>query len=277
MNSLHDKTAVITGGGGVLCGTMARGLAEQGVKIAILNRTLEKGEQVAEQIRSKGGQAIALACNVLSSEDIRKAKDAVEKEFGPCDILINGAGGNDARAATAREVWEEADRQGLDGSFFSMQEEGFRSVFDLNFLGTFLPTQIFARDMAGRPGATIINVSSMGAFSPMTKGVAYCAAKAAINNFTQWMAVHFAPAGIRVNAIAPGFFSTTQNRDLLWNKDGTATERTKKILEHTPMKRLGTPEDLIGPTVWLCDQDASGFVTGTVIPIDGGFMAYSGV
>lgn len=277
MSSLRDKTAVITGGGGVLCGTMARGLAEQGVKIAILNRTLEKGERVAEQIRSKGGQAIALSCNVLCTDDIIKAKDAVEREFGPCDILINGAGGNDARAATAREVWEEADVQGLAGSFFTMQEEGFRSVFDLNFLGTFLPTQIFARDMAGRPGATIINVSSMGAFSPMTKGVAYCAAKAAINNFTQWMAVHFAPAGIRVNAIAPGFFSTTQNRDLLWNKDGTATGRTAKILEHTPMKRLGEPEDLIGPTVWLCDQDASGFVTGTVIPVDGGFMAYSGV
>lgn len=281
MDSLRGRTAVVTGGGGVLCGAMAEGLASRGVRVAILNRTLEKGEKVASRIRSAGGEALAVACNVLSSEELGKAKDSVREAFGSWDILINGAGGNDLRANTAREVWEAADTPSggaiVPGSFFAIGEEGFRAVFDLNFLGTFLATKVFAYDMVGREGASIINVSSMGSFSPMTKGVAYCAAKAALNNFTQWMAVHFAPAGIRVNAIAPGFFSAEQNKKLLWNNDGTPTARTGKILAHTPLGRLGEPADLIGPTLWLCDKDASGFVTGTVIPVDGGFMAYSGV
>lgn len=278
MDSLKGKTAVITGGGGVLCGAIAAGLAARGVRVAVLNRTLEKGERVVERIRNAGGEASAIPCNVLSAEELERARETVAALYGSWDILINGAGGNDPRAATAKETWEAADAAGAEaGSFFALREEGFRAVFDLNFLGTFLTTQAFAADMVGRKGATIINVSSMGSFSPMTKGVAYCAAKAAINNFTQWMAVYFAPAGIRVNAIAPGFFSTEQNKHLLWNSDGSPTARTGKILAHTPMGRLGTPDDLIGPTLWLCDEGASGFVTGTVVPVDGGFMAYSGV
>ncbi|MFA6506306.1 MAG: SDR family oxidoreductase [Treponemataceae bacterium] len=280
MKALKGKVIAITGGGGILCGAIAEGLAKEGAAIAVLNRTPEKGERVAKRIVDAGGAAKAFSCDVLVKADLIRAKAEVEAAFGGYDILINGAGGNDPRGATQTEIWKgdaEAALSGPAGSFFAIQEAGIRAVFDMNFVGAFLTTQVFAPGLMGRAGASIINVSSMGAFSPMTKGVAYCAAKAAVNNFTQWVAVHFAESGIRVNAIAPGFFTTDQNRKLLWNDDGTPTDRTKKILDHTPMRRLGEPGDLVGTVRWLCDETASGFVTGAVIPIDGGFMAYSGV
>lgn len=280
MRTLKGKTIAITGGGGVLCGAIAEGLAKEGAAIAVLNRTAEKGERVARRIAEAGGTAKAFSCDVLVKEDLLRAKAEVDAAFGGCDILINGAGGNDPRGATKTEAWSGDAAAALSspaGSFFAIEEAGVRAVFDMNFVGAFLTTQVFAPGLLGRKGAQVINVSSMGAYSPMTKGVAYCAAKAAVNNFTQWLAVHFAASGVRVNAIAPGFFTTDQNRSLLWNADGTPTDRTRKILEHTPLGRLGDPEDLIGTARWLCDESASGFVTGAVIPIDGGFMAYSGV
>ncbi len=285
MGFFKGKTIVITGGGGVLCSAMAEGLAAEGARIAILNRTLEKGERVAGRIKSAGGEAVAVRCDVLSMESLKAAKAESEAALGPCDILINGAGGNDPRGTTSKEYWTswaadkaaDADAATPLGSFFAMEEAGFRAVFDLNFLGTFLTIQAFARDMIGRPGAAILNVSSMGSFAPLTKIPAYSAAKAAVNSFTSWLAVHFAEAGLRVNAIAPGFFLTEQNRNLLLKEDGSPSDRTKKILAATPMRRLGEPGDLVGTTKWLCDASASGFVTGIVVPVDGGFMAYSGV
>ncbi|MCX7656283.1 MAG: SDR family oxidoreductase, partial [Treponemataceae bacterium] len=243
MKRLNNKVIVITGGGGVLCGAIAEGLAREGAKVALLNRTFEKAEAVANRIRAQGGQAIPIACDVLSKTHCEEAHQKVIETFGPCDILINGAGGNDPRGSTARETWEASDLAPdgtpAPGSFFSLDPEGIEVVYKLNFMGTIIPILVFAKDMIGREGCSIINISSMGAFAPMTKGIAYCAAKAAINNLTQWLSVHFAPASIRVNAIAPGFFSTEQNKHLLWNPDGTPTARTGKIVSHTPMGRLG--------------------------------------
>ncbi len=278
MNSLNGKTIVITGAGGVLCGAIAEGLAREGAQIAALNRTPEKGERTARRITEAGGVACSFACDVLDKDSLSRAKAEVEAAFGGYDILINGAGGNNPKGSTTGETWKPAPAGApSSGGFFDLEESGVRSVFDTNFFGAYLTTQVFAPGLIGRPGASIVNVSSMGAFSPMTKGFSYCAAKAAVNNFTQWLSVHFAPAGLRVNAIAPGFFTTDQNRALLWNPDGTPTDRTRKILSNTPMNRLGDPADLIGPVRWLCDETESGFVTGVVLPVDGGFMAYSGV
>lgn len=284
MNTIHSslsgKVAVITGGGGILCSAMARGLAADGVKIVILNRTAAKGEAVAQQIRDAGGEALSLAANVLDRASLEAARDEVKQRWGGCDILVNGAGGNHPRGTTATETWQGASTTAVTtgpGSFLDLDEAGFRAVFDLNFMGTLLPTQVFLPLLLGRPGSTVINVSSMGAYRPMTKVPAYCAAKAALNNLTNWMAVHFAEAGLRVNAIAPGFFSTEQNKALLWNADGTPTPRAKKIVDHTPMRRFGKAEELVGALRWLCDDTASGFVTGAVIPVDGGFSAYAGV
>ena len=276
---LTGKTAVVTGGGGVLCSAFAKALAECGAAVALLDLNGEAAEKVADEIRLSGGKAAGIACNVLDRASLEEAKKKVLDTYGHIDILLNGAGGNNARATTDLETVElppidpDAPRP---KSFFDLDPDGVDFVFKLNFLGTLLPTQVFAQEMLNK-NAVIINVSSMNAFRPLTRIPAYSAAKSAVSNFTQWLAVHFAPAGIRVNAIAPGFFSTAQNHDLLYREDGTPTERTKKILEATPMKRFGQPEELIGALLYLTDNASSGFVTGTVLAVDGGFQAYSGV
>ena len=273
-----DKVAVITGGGGVLCQEMAFALSERGAKIAILDLREQNAKSVADKITQKGGTAIGVAANVLDINSLRAAHETVTSNLGICDILINGAGGNHPKGTTSNPFLSEEDlKAGSEiKTFFDLDPEGIKFVFDLNFIGTLLPTQVFAKDMVGREGSTIINISSMNAFKPLTKIPAYSGAKAAVSNFTQWLAVHFSKVGIRVNAMAPGFFLTDQNRTLLTTTDGRLTERGNTIISHTPMGRFGTPEDLIGTLVWLCG-DGSKFVTGVVIPIDGGFSAFSGV
>ena len=274
---LSGKVAVVTGAGGVLCSEFAKVLARAGAKVALLNRTQEKAQKFADQINAEGGVAIAYGCNVLDKAQTYAVAEQVLADLGPCDILINGAGGNNPKATTDKEYYEDGDIDGDTKSFFDLDEEGVESVFNLNFLGTLIPTQAFARQMLGREGCNILNISSMNAFTPLTKIPAYSGAKAAVTNFTQWLAVHFSHQGIRVNAIAPGFFSTAQNAKLLWNDDGTPTARTVKILAATPMGRFGEREELAGAVLFLLNNDAAGFITGVTIPIDGGFSAYSGV
>ena len=275
---LSGKTAVVTGGGGVLCSCFAEALGECGAKVAVLDLSLDAADAVAKRICANAGTAQAFACNVLEKESILAAGDAVIAAFGNIDILINGAGGNNPRATTDREYLFPEDLTGeADGkSFFDLTPEGIQFVFNLNCLGTLLPTQVFARNMAVH-GGIIINISSMNAYRPLTKIPAYSAAKAAVSNLTMWLAVHLSKVNIRVNAIAPGFFVTKQNEKLLFDDNGNPTPRTDKILAHTPMGRFGKPEELVGTLLYLCDNNASGFVNGTVIPVDGGFAAYSGV
>ncbi len=274
---IDGKVAVVTGAGGVLCGMFAKALAAAGAKVAVLDLNLEAADKVAQDICSEGGQASAYKCNVLDKESMEACHQAVLADLGPCEILINGAGGNNPRASTDKEYYEAGDLDADTKSFFDLDQSGVEFVFNLNFIGTLLPTQTFAKDMLGREGCSILNISSMNAYTPLTKIPAYSGAKAAISNFTQWLAVHFSKMGIRVNAIAPGFFSTAQNAALLWNPDGTPTARTGKILAATPMGRFGEPEELLGALMFLLDNEAASFVTGIVIPVDGGFSAYSGV
>ena len=270
---LNNKVAVVTGGAGVLCSAFAKCLAENGAKVAVLDLDYDKAKAVADEI---GG--IAVKTNVLDKESLDEARNIIAKELGTCDILINGAGGNNPRGTTTKEYFDPADLGNEDiKTFFDLDPKGVEFVFNLNFLGTLMPTQAFAKDMSEKEDAVIINISSMNAFTPLTKIPAYSGAKAAISNFTQWLAVHFSKVGIRVNAIAPGFFITAQNEKLLLNEDGTFTERSKKILSQTPMDRFGKPEELLGTLMFLVDSSKSSFVNGVVIPVDGGFSAYSGV
>ena len=273
----ENKVAVVTGAGGVLCSAFAAELAKEGAAVALLDINLDAAEAVAKEINSMGGKAKAYAANVLDKACLEQIHAEILADLGKCDILINGAGGNNPRATTAHEYYEEGDEAATEiKTFFNLDKSDFDFVFGLNLMGSLLPTQVFAPDMLHRDGC-ILNVSSMNAFRPLTKIPAYSAAKSAVSNFTQWLAVHFAGCGIRVNAIAPGFFVTKQNKDLLFNADGTPTARTGKILGATPMGRFGKPEELLGTLKWLCDNNASSFVTGIVVPVDGGFSAYSGV
>lgn len=283
MSRLFDvqgKTAVITGGGGVLCSELARALAGEGARVAILDFNAEAARKTAEEIGKKGGTALAVQANVLDKAALNSAAEMVRKEFGKIDILINGAGGNHPKATTGKEQFSREDLEEMNSeapTFFTLEPEAVLSVFNLNFLGTFLPSRVFGETMAAQGGGVILNVSSMSALRSLTKVPAYSAAKAAVSNFTQWLAVYFSPAAVRVNAIAPGFFLTEQNRFLLTDKEtGELTERGKKIINHTPMGRFGTPEDLVGTVLWLV-SDAARFVTGVIIPVDGGFSAFSGV
>lgn len=274
------KTAVVTGGGGVLCGVLAKALGASGAAVAVCDLNHEAAESVAHEIRSTGGVAAAYETDVLSRENLEDVCLRVEKELGSCDILINGAGGNHPRGTTSDEYLNIDDVHGSGQghvSFFDLDPQGIRFVMDLNFLGALLPSQVFAKDMAAKEHAAIVNISSMNAFTPLTKIPAYSAAKAAVSNFTQWLAVHLSRTSIRVNAIAPGFFLTEQNRSLLMKDDSSYTERAEKIIQNTPMRRFGDPRELIGTLFWLAHPAASGFVNGTVIPVDGGFSAYSGV
>lgn len=274
---LTGKVAVVTGAGGVLCGMFAKTLAEAGAKVAVLDLNEEAAGRVAEDIVAAGHTAKAYKANVLERESLEEVHAKVLAELGPCDVLVNGAGGNNPKAQTTKEYFEMGDIEADTISFFDLDPKGVEFVFNLNFLGTLLPTQIFAKDMIGREGCNILNVSSMNAFTPLTKIPAYSGAKAAVSNFTQWLAVHFSRVGIRVNAMAPGFFVTKQNEKLLFNDDGTPTARTAKILAATPMGRFGEAEELNGTLLFLLNNEAAGFITGVVIPVDGGFSAYSGV
>lgn len=276
VNDIKGKVAVVTGAGGVLCSMMAKALSLAGAKVALLDRS-DKAQRFVEEIAAEGGTAKAYYADVLKKDTLAKCHAEILSDFGKCDILINGAGGNNPMATTDKEYFEAGDLDADTKSFFDLSEEGVSSVFNLNFLGTLLPTQEFAKDMIGRKGCSILNVSSMNAYTPLTKIPAYSGAKAAVSNFTQWLAVHFSKEGIRVNAIAPGFFSTAQNAKLLWNDDGTPTARTGKILAATPMGRFGETEELLGSVLFLLSEQAAGFITGVVLPIDGGFSAYSGV
>ena len=271
-----DKVVVVTGAGGVLCSMFAEALSKTGAKIALLDLNEEAAKSFAEKIVADGGIAKGYGCNVLDKNSLESVHEQIVKDLGTCDFLINGAGGNNPKATTDDEYFVPEDL-GEVKTFFDLDQAGVEFVFNLNFLGTLLPTQVFAKDMLCKDDASILNISSMNAYTPLTKIPAYSGAKAAISNFTQWLAVHFSKTNIRCNAIAPGFFVTKQNEKLLYNEDGTPTPRTDKILNSTPMGRFGKAEELIGAMMFLLSKDAAGFVTGVVIPVDGGFSAYSGV
>lgn len=269
------KTVVVTGAGGVLCGDMARAFAQAGAKVALLDLNEEAVKKVSEELTAEGFIAKGYKANVLEPEMLEEVHQAILKDFGPCDILVNGAGGNNPRATTDNEYQHEA-KEGQK-TFFDLDASGVDFVFKLNFQGTLIPTQIFAKDMVEKKSGSILNISSMNAYTPLTKIPAYSGAKAAISNFTQWLATHFAGTGIRCNAIAPGFLVSNQNRALLFNEDGTPTARSEKILKGTPMNRFVDSEELLGGVFFLCDDKAASAITGVVLPIDAGFAAYSGV
>lgn len=278
--NLKGRVAVITGGGGVLCSGFAKDLASFGVKVAVLDLREDAAQKVVDEINADGGTALAVGCNVLEAESLENARQKINSTLGTCDILINGAGGNSPLGTTTKDTLEFSDlAEKAEGvkTFFDLDAKGIEFVFNLNFLGTLLTTQCFAKDMVGKEHVCILNISSMNSYRPLTRIPAYSAAKAAVSNFTQFMAVHFADVGIRVNAIAPGFFSTNQNKTLLFNEDGSLTARSNKIISHTPLRRFGMPSDLTGALIFLCDEEYSGFITGVILPVDGGFSAYSGV
>lgn len=278
--NLKGRVAVITGGGGVLCSGFAKDLASFGVKVAVLDLREDAAQKVVDEINADGGTALAVGCNVLEAESLENARQKINSTLGTCDILINGAGGNSPLGTTTKDTLEFSDlAEKAEGvkTFFDLDAKGIEFVFNLNFLGTLLTTQCFAKNMVGKEHACILNISSMNSYRPLTRIPAYSAAKAAVSNFTQFMAVHFADVGIRVNAIAPGFFSTNQNKTLLFNEDGSLTARSNKIISHTPLRRFGVPSDLTGALIFLCDEEYSGFITGVILPVDGGFSAYSGV
>lgn len=276
--NLKDKVAVITGGAGIICSTMARALAAEGVKTVILDLNKEAAVKVAAEIeRESGMPSIGVSASVLDKASLEAAKQKINDKFGPIDILVNGAGGNSPAATTKLERMDGSETEKPEETFFGLQAEGFDKVFDLNFKGTLLPSMVFTTDMVRRKSGVVINISSMNSYRPLTKIPAYSAAKAAINNFTQWLAVHMAKTGVRVNAIAPGFLLTNQNRFLLTDeKTGEMTPRGRKIINGTPMERYCVPEELCGTLIYLA-SDMSRFVTGIVVPVDGGFSAYSGV
>ncbi len=275
---LTGSVAVVTGGAGIICSEFAKTLAKAGAKVAVLDLNGDAADALAKEIEKDGGKAIGLSANVLKKESLLSAKEIINEKLGKVDILINGAGGNNPKGSTSKEYYEMGDEEKEDvTSFFDLDPSGVEFVFNLNFLGTLIPTQVFAGDMVGNEKASIINISSMNAFTPLTKIPAYSGAKSAISNFTQWLAVHFSKVGIRVNAIAPGFFLTNQNRALLTNPDGSLTPRSEKILSQTPFNRFGDVSELTGTLLYLLCYEASSFVNGIVIPVDGGFSAYSGV
>lgn len=277
VHDLKDKVVVVTGAGGVLCSMMSKALASAGAKVALLDLHKVSADKYVEEIRKEGGIAFSYEANVLDKESLKVCHEQILKDLGSVDILLNGAGGNNPKATTDKEYFSESDLDSDVKTFFDLDKEGFSFVFNLNILGTLLPTQEFARDMIGKKGCSILNISSMNAFTPLTKIPAYSGAKASVSNFTKWLAVHFSKVGIRVNAIAPGFFSTAQNKALLWNEDGTPTPRTHKIISATPMERFGEPSELLGSVLFLLSEEAASFITGVVLPIDGGFSSYSGV
>ena len=269
------KVVVVTGAGGLICGAMARAFAQCGAKVAALDLNEDAVKKLADELTAEGYICKGYKANVLDRDALEETHKAVLGDFGACDILVNGAGGNNPRATTDNEYHHEA-KEGKK-SFFDLDSDGVDFVFTLNFQGTLLPPQVFAKDMADKQAGCILNISSMNAYTPLTKIPAYSAAKAGISNFTQWLATHFAGTGVRCNAIAPGFLVSAQNRSLLFNEDGTPTPRSAKILGGTPMGRFVDSSELIGATLFLCDEKSASAITGVVLPIDAGFAAYSGV
>ena len=281
--NLSGKTAIVTGGSGTLCSAMAYGLAVCGAKVAIIGRNKEKLASVSEKLTkdaldeyNKNVIVKGYSCNVINKDELSAAYETIKNELGSCDILINGAGGNQPGAITSIEMLKK-DKEDSDYSFWNLDEDRIRDVMDLNYMGTLLPIQVFTKDMVEKRSGSIINIASVTSILPLTKVMAYGNAKSAILNLTQWLAVHFGESGIRCNAIAPGFYAAEQNHDLLFNADGTYTDRARKIITGTPMGRFGNPEELIGAALFLASDEIASFVNGIVLPVDGGYSAYSGV
>ena len=281
--NLSGKTAIVTGGSGTLCSAMAYGLAVSGAKVAIIGRNIEKLASVSEKLTknaldeyNKNVTIKGYSCNVINKDELTAAYETIKNELGSCDILINGAGGNQPGAITSIEMLKK-DKEDSDYSFWNLDEDRIRDVMDLNYMGTLLPIQVFTKDMVEKRSGSIINIASVTSILPLTKVMAYGNAKSAILNLTQWLAVHFGESGIRCNAIAPGFYAAEQNHDLLFNADCTYTDRARKIIAGTPMGRFGNPEELIGAALFLASDETAGFVNGIVLPVDGGYSAYSGV